>query len=118
MACPGSFLSYCLENHPDPKSGQYLDPDKLGCAMCCRGDVTDPTFLCAFLFFVPNSPTFLSIELALASAPMEHPQLIFNACTIMLSVIVKSFFFVNKNTLLFSFDRKLFLTVHIFAFVD
>ena len=30
MACPGSFPSSCVKEHPDPKSGWDLDPDKLG----------------------------------------------------------------------------------------
>ena len=31
MACCGSFLCCCGENHPYPKSGLDLDPDKPGC---------------------------------------------------------------------------------------
>ena len=43
-ASPGSFLSCCGENHPDPKLGLDLDPDKPGCTMSCEGDETDPPF--------------------------------------------------------------------------
>ena len=48
-ACRGSFLSCNVENDPDPKSVRYLVPDKPVSAMACRGYVTDPAFLCAFL---------------------------------------------------------------------
>ena len=33
------------ENHPDPKSGLEVDPDKLGSITFCQGDETDPIFL-------------------------------------------------------------------------
>ena len=36
----GSFLSFQGENHPDPKSSQDLDPDKLRCTTSCQGDET------------------------------------------------------------------------------
>ena len=48
MAGPGGFPSSCGENHPDPKSGQDLDPDKLGCTMSCQRDEADTTFSRAF----------------------------------------------------------------------
>ena len=48
MACHDSFQPCHEENHPDPKSGQDLDPEKPVCAMSCRGDVTDKAFLQAF----------------------------------------------------------------------
>ena len=58
-ACHSSFPSCCKENHPDTKSGRDLDPDKPVCAMYCLGDVTNPTFLHAFLWFLsPDFPTF------------------------------------------------------------
>ena len=53
MACPGSFPSSCVEKHPNPKSGQKVDPDTPGCAMYCRGDETHPIFWCFFLDFHP-----------------------------------------------------------------
>ena len=56
MACPGSFLFCHGENDPDPKSGWYLDPDKLGCSIAGQGDVTDPK--CFYIIFVSDSKNF------------------------------------------------------------
>ena len=56
MACRGSFPSCREENHPNPKSGRNLDPDKPVCATLCRGDVTDPAFL----------PIFMSADLSVS----------------------------------------------------
>ena len=53
MACPGSFPSCFRENHPDPKSGRDVDPDKLGHTTFCQGDETSPTLLCAFFYLRP-----------------------------------------------------------------
>ena len=47
-ACHGSFPSCCAENHPDPKSGWEVDPDKPVCTISCWRDVTDPKFWYAF----------------------------------------------------------------------
>ena len=59
MACYVSFPSCHDENDPNPKSGQYLDPDKSVCPISCRGDVNDPAFLRPFfVFFVPDSMIF------------------------------------------------------------
>ena len=58
MACPVSFPLSRGEKHPDPKSGQEVDPDKLGCTMTCRVDETDPkNFAHFFLDFHSRSPT-------------------------------------------------------------
>ena len=64
MACPGSFPSSHVEKHSNPKSGQVLDPDKLGCTTSCWGDETDPNILHAFfLDFSPDPRILQSIEL-------------------------------------------------------
>ena len=56
MACHGSFPSCHVEQHPDPKSGQEVDPDKPGCITSCQGEETDPTFLHTFFSgFGPDS---------------------------------------------------------------
>ena len=57
-ACRGSFPSCCGENHPDPKSGQDLDPEKLGCTPSRRGDVNDAFLHAFFLDFCPQIQTF------------------------------------------------------------
>ena len=49
-ACRSGFPSCCKENDSDPKSGQDLDPEKLGYAMSCREHVA---FLCTFCGFCP-----------------------------------------------------------------
>ena len=55
MACLGSFPSGHGEKHPNPNSGQELDPDKPGCTTSCQGDETDSKFLCAFFWiFIPD----------------------------------------------------------------
>ena len=78
MAFCSHFLCSYRENHPSSKSGRDLDPDRLGCTMSCRGDVTDPTFSCFLSDFVLNSPTFVTdprvIESVIGSAPIEHPH--------------------------------------------
>ena len=48
MVCPRSFQPSYGEKYPNPKSGQEVDPDKLGCTMSCQEDETNPKFLCAF----------------------------------------------------------------------
>ena len=55
MSCPSTFPSSCGENHPDPKSGRDLDPDKPGCTMSCREDETN-----IFLEFYPQLQTFVT----------------------------------------------------------
>ena len=56
MTSPGSFPSSHGKNHPDPKAGRDLDPDKPGCNTSCLGDEGNPTFLCAFFWvLVPDS---------------------------------------------------------------
>ena len=76
MACHSSFLFCRGENHPNPKSGWNIDPDKPGCTMSCQGDLTDPIFLCAFSDFL--SPTFATdpgvVESITRLVPVEHPH--------------------------------------------
>ena len=52
MACPDSFQSCREENDPDPKSGRDLDSDKAVWATPCQEGETDPSFSCAFLWFL------------------------------------------------------------------
>ena len=59
MACRSSFSS-CKENHPDPKSGWDLDPDKPVCVTSCHGGLTDPAFLHAFSCFSSLIPRLRS----------------------------------------------------------
>ena len=75
MACPDSLLS-CGENHPNPKSGQDLDPDKPGYTTSCRGDETDPKFLSTYFWICDYDPQLLQptleIEPVIGSVPVEH----------------------------------------------
>ena len=73
--------SSCGENHPYPKSGQDLDPDKPGSTTSCRGDETNPNVLRVFFWiFCPQVPTFVTdsrvIESVVGSAPVGHPHMI------------------------------------------
>ena len=64
MACSGSFPSSRGEKHPDPKSGQDLDPDKPGCTMSCRGNEIDPNFHSLFGGFRSPIPDFCNQPLS------------------------------------------------------
>ena len=48
------------KNHPNPKSGRDLDPDKLVSALSCQEDVTDPAILHPSLCFSFMIPKFLT----------------------------------------------------------
>ena len=63
MACPGSYPSCHGENDSNPKSGQHLDPDKLGCVMACQRYVTNPAFLHTSLWFSSSIPQLLQLTL-------------------------------------------------------
>ena len=62
MACPENFLSSLREKHPDPKSGQDLGPDKLGCITSCQGGETYPYLSHTFSGFL--APIFDSANSA------------------------------------------------------
>ena len=55
---PCSFPCCCEEKHLDPKSGQEVDPEMLGCGMSCRGNETDLNFLVLFSGFSFPTPDF------------------------------------------------------------
>ena len=58
-ACRGSVLPGHGETAPDPKSGWDLHPDKPVCSTFCQKDVTDPSFLPVFVWFLPPIPRLL-----------------------------------------------------------
>ena len=55
MVSQNTFMSENGDKHPNSKSGQDLDPDKLGCNTSCRECKTDPDFFFLFLSPIPNS---------------------------------------------------------------
>ena len=43
MACPNILTFDHTEKQPEPKSGEEVDPDRLGCITSCRRGLTDPS---------------------------------------------------------------------------
>ena len=71
---------FCLvrDNHPDPRSGREVDPDKPQCTMSCQEDVTDPKFLCAFFSICVLDHRLLQprvVKIVIGSVSVEHPNI-------------------------------------------